>query len=79
MFRSEAKEANAVAMKKKKEREEEEQRRKDAIRAKQEREAVFSKNDEPPVITEITDEEAEKLQKEIDKKDKGYVAFFSDQ
>lgn len=73
VFRSEAKEANAVAMKKKKEREEEEQRRKDAIRAKQEREANFSKNDEPAVITEITDEEAEKMQKELNNKDNGYI------
>lgn len=70
IFRGEAKEAEAVAAKKKKDREQEEQRRKDALRAKQEREdAALSKN-EPAVITEVTDEEAEQIQNEINNKDK---------
>lgn len=66
IFRTEANKAQEVARKKRQQREEEERRRQEALRKKREEE----EQSKTASITELTDEEAEQLQKELDAKKK---------
>lgn len=61
VFREEAKKAKEIADKKRQEREETEKRRQEILKKKREQEEL----DDAP-IREVTDEEAERIQKEID-------------
>lgn len=61
VFREEASKAKEVAEKKRKEREATEKRRQEILKKKREQEEL-----ENAPIREVTDEEAERLQKEID-------------
>lgn len=63
MFREEASKAKAVAEKKRKDREETEKRRQEILKKKREQEELENGD---AAIREVTDEEAERLQKEID-------------
>lgn len=68
IFRVEGNKANAVAEEKKREREAAEKRRQEAIlKKKKEEESAMKMKESGAAITELTDEEAEKLQKEIEK------------
>uniref|UniRef100_A0A182QN98 Nuclear migration protein nudC n=1 Tax=Anopheles farauti TaxID=69004 RepID=A0A182QN98_9DIPT len=64
IFRQEAEKAQEVARKKRQEREAEERRRQEVLRKKKEEE----EQSKSATITELTDEEAEQLQKELDAK-----------
>ncbi|XP_050075085.1 nuclear migration protein nudC [Anopheles maculipalpis] len=64
IFRREAAKAQEVARKKREEREAQERRRQEVLRKKKEEE----EQSKSATITELTDEEAEKLQKELDAK-----------
>ncbi|KFB42198.1 AGAP006117-PA-like protein [Anopheles sinensis] len=64
IFRNEANKAQEVARKKRQQREEEERRRQEVLRKKREEE----EQSKTATITELTDEEAEQLQKELDAK-----------
>ncbi|XP_052862506.1 nuclear migration protein nudC [Anopheles cruzii] len=66
IFRAEAKKAQEVADKKRKQREAEEKRRQEVLRKKREEEEEAQ--NKSASVTELTDEEAEKLQKELDAK-----------
>ncbi|XP_058120195.1 nuclear migration protein nudC [Anopheles ziemanni] len=66
IFRNEANKAQEVARKKRQQREEEERRRQEVLRKKREEE----EQSKTATITELTDEEAEQLQKELDAKKK---------
>ncbi|XP_055702361.1 nuclear migration protein nudC [Phlebotomus papatasi] len=71
IFRVEGNKANAVAEEKKREREAAEKRRQEAIlKKKKEEESAMKMKDSGAAITELTDEEAEKLQKEIERERK---------
>lgn len=63
VFREEAKKAKDVAEKKRKEREATEKRRQEILKKKREQE---ERENGDAAIREVTDEEAERLQKEID-------------
>lgn len=63
VFRVEASKANKIAEKKRKEKEEAEKRRQEILKKKREQEELENGD---AAIREVTDEEAERLQKEID-------------
>lgn len=63
IFREEASKANEIAEKKRKEREAAEKRRQDILKKKREQEELENGD---AAIREVTDEEADRLQKEID-------------
>uniref|UniRef100_A0A6B2EC23 Nuclear migration protein nudC n=1 Tax=Phlebotomus kandelakii TaxID=1109342 RepID=A0A6B2EC23_9DIPT len=67
IFREEGNKAKAVEDKKKREREAAEKRRQEVILKKKKEEEESARKPETAAITEVTDEEAEKLQKEIEK------------
>lgn len=64
VFRAEASKANEVAEKKRKEKEATEKRRQEQLKKKREQEELENGGD--AAIREVTDEEADRLQKEID-------------
>uniref|UniRef100_A0A1L8DME6 Nuclear migration protein nudC n=1 Tax=Nyssomyia neivai TaxID=330878 RepID=A0A1L8DME6_9DIPT len=70
IFREQGNKAIALAEEKKRERELAEKKRQEAIQKKKKEEETARKS-EGAAITELTDEEAEKLQKEIEKEKKG--------
>jgi len=70
VFRGEASKANEIAEKKRKEREAAEKRRQDILKKKREQEELENGD---AAIREVTDEEAERLQKEIDEEKKSKI------
>ncbi|XP_055688035.1 nuclear migration protein nudC [Lutzomyia longipalpis] len=70
IFREEGNKANALAEEKKREREAAEKRRQESIQRKKKEEENAKKKTEGAAITELTDEEAEKLQMEIEQEKK---------